>query len=52
MPDSTLCIALAQIAPAWLDRDATLAKVIDWIGKAAEADLVVFGEALVPGYPF
>ncbi|MDJ0794442.1 MAG: carbon-nitrogen hydrolase family protein [Woeseiaceae bacterium] len=54
MPDSTLRVALAQIAPAWLDRDATLSKVINWIGKAAAdaADLVVFGEALVPGYPF
>ncbi len=54
MPDTTLRIALAQIAPVWLDRDATLSKVIDWIAQAssAEADLVVFGEALVPGYPF
>ena len=54
MPDTTLRIALAQIAPAWLDRDATLAKVVAWINKAAAAgaDLVVFGEALVPGYPF
>jgi nitrilase len=50
----TLTIALGQIAPIWLQRDATLAKVIDWIGKAATENcaLVVFGEALVPGYPF
>jgi len=54
MPNTKLRIALAQIAPVWLDRDATLAKVIDWIDRAAGegADLVVFGEALVPGYPF
>ena len=54
MPNTKLRIALAQIAPAWLDRDKTLGKVIDWIGRAAgeDADLVVFGEALVPGYPF
>lgn len=54
MPDTTLRIALAQIAPSWLDRDATLHKVIDRVAEAASAsaDLVVFGEALVPGYPF
>jgi nitrilase len=50
----TLTVGLAQIAPVWLDRDATLAKVIDWIGKAAAQDcgFVAFGEALAPGYPF
>lgn len=47
-------VALAQVAPAWLNREATLAKVNERIGEAAEkgAGLVVFGEALVPGYPF
>ena len=51
---TTVAVGLAQIAPVWLDRDATLAKVVDWIDKAAAGgcDLVVFGEALVPGYPF
>ena len=31
-----------------------MAKVVDWIAKGAKegAELVVFGEALVPGYPF
>ena len=54
MHESTLTVALAQIAPGWLDRRATLAKVCDWIAHAAEENcqLVVFGEALVPGYPF
>ncbi len=53
MPDA-LTVGLAQIAPVWFDRDATLAKVCDWIGEAAGkgVDLVAFGEALVPGYPF
>lgn len=52
--DDTLTVGLAQIAPAWLQREATLAKVADWINKAADAGcgLVAFGEALVPGYPF
>ncbi len=54
MPDSRLTVALAQIAPAWLDRAATIDKIVHWIGMAAGegASLVVFGEALLPGYPF
>ena len=49
-----LTIALGQIAPIWFDRDKTLAKVRDSISDAADkgAQLVAFGEALVPGYPF
>ncbi len=49
-----LVIGCAQIAPVWLQRDATLAKVASCIGQAAAQGcrLVVFGEALVPGYPF
>ena len=51
-PD-TLPVALAQIAPVLLDRDATLAKVVAGVEEAAAggARLVCFGEALVPGYP-
>ena len=47
-------VGLAQIAPVWLQREATLAKVIDWAHKAASrgCNLVAFGEALLPGYPF
>ena len=47
-------VAIAQIAPVWLDRAATTAKVIDYIERAAEAgaQLVTFGETLLPGYPF
>jgi nitrilase len=49
-----LTVALAQIAPVWLDRHRTIDKVIEWATRAAEAgaDLVAFGEALVPGYPW
>ncbi|HEB53393.1 MAG TPA: carbon-nitrogen hydrolase family protein [bacterium] len=49
-----LRVAIAQIAPVWLDRDRTLAKMLDWSLRAADAGvrLVVFGEALVPGYPW
>lgn len=37
-----------------MNREATIAKVVEWIEKAnAEGcDLVAFGEALTPGYPF
>lgn len=49
-----LCVGIAQISPVWLNREATLAKVAETIELAAQHDcqLVVFGEALVPGYPF
>ena len=52
--DSRRVVGLAQIAPVWLNRNATLDKVVEWTGKAAAAgcSLVVFGEALIPGYPF
>ncbi|WP_395339732.1 carbon-nitrogen hydrolase family protein [Ningiella sp. W23] len=47
-------VALAQIAPVWLNREATTQKVIAAIVEAAnkEASLVTFGECLLPGYPF
>ncbi|MBX3175456.1 MAG: carbon-nitrogen hydrolase family protein [Gemmatimonadaceae bacterium] len=53
-PPDTLRVAAAQIAPVWLDRERTLAKVVAAIRAAVEqgAQLVTFGEALVPGYPF
>lgn len=49
-----LRVAAAQIAPAWLDRDATLVRVVEQIDAAGKqrVDLVAFGECLVPGYPF
>ncbi len=49
-----LRVAAAQVAPVWLDRDATLARVVETIDKAAVSgvELIAFGETLVPGYPF
>ena len=54
MSDSTIKVALAQISPVWLDRDATLNKILKTLkdAKSQGAELVVFGEALLPGYPF
>jgi len=42
------------MTPVWLNRAATLTKVISYVNQASEqgCDLVCFGEALVPGYPF
>lgn len=53
MTDS-LTVAIAQIAPVWLDRRRTLAKIVDQMQQAAAqgARLVTFGETLLPGYPF
>ncbi len=49
-----LKVGLAQIAPVWLNRKKTISKVLDFINQAGEegCQLVVFGEAIVPGYPF
>ena len=54
MPSHLLKVALAQIAPVWLNKKATLAKVKTYVLEAASkgCDLVVFGETLLPGYPF
>lgn len=49
-----LNIAMAQISPVWLNKQATIEKVCDAIKEAAalDGDLVIFGEGLLPGYPF
>ncbi|MEO8361709.1 MAG: nitrilase-related carbon-nitrogen hydrolase, partial [Vicinamibacteria bacterium] len=51
---SPLVVGFAQISPVWLDREATLKKVVACIHNAADqgAHVVGFGECLVPGYPF
>ena len=47
-------VGLGQLAPVWLDREATTDKVVTMINQAGaeNVDLVAFGEALIPGYPF
>ena len=49
----TLRVAVAQIAPVFLDRERSLAKVCKSLADASQggAQLVVFGEAALPGYP-
>jgi nitrilase len=49
-----LKVGIAQISPIWLNREKTLDKIIKNVNSAANegCELVVFGEALLPGYPF
>ncbi len=51
---NTLKIAMAQIAPVWLHKEKTIAKIKSFISEAGEkqCELIVFGEGLLPGYPF
>ncbi len=48
-----LTVGLAQMSPVWLDKEKTREKIKDFIEESGskECDLVVFGEALLPGYP-
>lgn len=52
--ENTLKIAMAQISPVLLNKIETLKKVKNSIIEAGKkgCELIVFGEALVPGYPF
>jgi len=52
--ETSLKVALAQIAPVWLNKAATIDKVLMTATQAADqsAELVVFGESFIPGYPF
>ncbi|NHF60672.1 carbon-nitrogen hydrolase family protein [Flavobacteriaceae bacterium TP-CH-4] len=52
--ENHLKVALAQIAPVWLNKKETLQKIEATVVDAAneKAELIVFGEALLPGYPF
>lgn len=55
MKDSNILkVSLAQISPVWLDKYKTRDKIRSYIEKAGSkgCDLVIFGEALLPGYPF
>jgi len=54
MSSNILKVALAQIAPVWLNKEKTLAKIESSIKDASNnnCELIVFGEALLPGYPF
>lgn len=50
---ATVTVAAVQPTPVFLDRDATVERLVASIDEAAAsgAQLVVFPEAIVPGYP-
>ena len=52
--ENLLKIAMAQIAPVWLHKNKTIDKIKSLIIDAGreKCELIVFGEALLPGYPF
>ncbi len=52
--DPTLKIGLAQLAPVWLNKGKTIEKISNYIVDAGNkaCELIAFGEALLPGYPF
>jgi len=54
MSSNLLTVGLAQISPIWLDKEKTIEKILTTIEDAAKRDceLVIFGEGLLPGYPF
>lgn len=49
-----LKVSLAQIAPVWLDKQKTIEKIEAYIDEASSknCELIIFGESLLPGYPF
>ncbi len=51
---NTLKVALAQISPVWLNKERTLEKILFSIENAGKqnCELIIFGEGLLPGYPF
>lgn len=52
--ESVIKVATAQIAPVYMNKEATIEKVIQTIFEAASngADLIVFPETMIPGYPY
>lgn len=54
MNTEQLTIGVCQIAPIWLNKQKTIRKILEYLEQAATAqcDLAVFGECLLPGYPF
>ncbi len=52
--NTILTIGLAQITPVWLNKVDTIQKIENFIKEASEqgCELIVFGEAVLPGYPF
>lgn len=54
MDSAQLNVGICQISPVWLNKEKSIEKIMDYLHMAAanSCDLVVFGECLLPGYPF
>lgn len=54
MDSSTLTVAGAHVAPEFMDVLASARKAVHWIERAADvkADLIVFPEVFLPGFPY
>ncbi len=52
--ENILQVGMAQLAPVWLNKTETIKKIEAAIEEAAKngTELLVFGEAFLPGYPF
>ncbi|MFN8254108.1 MAG: carbon-nitrogen hydrolase family protein [Bacteroidales bacterium] len=52
--ENMLKIGMAQISPIWLNKKGTIEKIKQFIVHAGKekCELVAFGEAILPGYPF
>ena len=52
--DQNITVAMAQLAPVLLNKAGTVEKAKEAMLEAAKknADLIVFGEGFLPGYPF
>jgi len=51
--DAAVTVAAVQLTPVFLDRDATVERLVTSVDEAAAsgAQLIVFPEAIIPGYP-
>lgn len=52
--ENGILVSIAQASPIWLNKKETINKTIDLIEDASgkDADLIVFGESYLPGYPY
>jgi len=53
MPSNKVMVGIIQASPVFSDLEASLAKAVDYIERAARegVNLVAFGETWLPGYP-
>lgn len=54
MSKSQVTVAAAHVAPVFMDAGATARKAVEWIERAADAkaELIVFPEVFLPGFPY